>query len=80
MTASVPKQDPDTERVQQNAYNDIRTQTHNLQIVGVIIPFAKLQNDTKTTVKQWKTSEISQNFCNSHKNVHFQNVLKSQTF
>ena len=52
MTASVPKQDPDTERVQQNAYNDIRTQTHNLQIVGVIIPFAKLQNDTKTTVKQ----------------------------
>ena len=32
-------------------------QKHNLQFFGVI-PFAKLQNDTKTTVKRWKTMKM----------------------
>ena len=32
----------------------IRTKTHSLKTFGVI-PFAKLQNDTYTTVKQLKT-------------------------
>ena len=35
----------------------IRTQTHNLQIFGVI-PFVKLQNNTKTTVKRLKTMKF----------------------
>ena len=42
MTASVPKQDPNTQKVQNNAV--YRTK-HNMRIVGVI-PFVKLQNNT----------------------------------
>ena len=42
MTASVPKQDPNTHKVQKNAY--LPGQKHYLQMFRVI-PFAKLQND-----------------------------------
>ena len=46
MTASVLKQDPNTlkKKNQKNTYF-IMTQTHNLQILGVI-PFIKRQKDT----------------------------------
>ena len=47
MTASVLKQDPNTQKVKTKTKKRlfIMTQTHNLQIFGVI-PFVKLQNDT----------------------------------
>ena len=35
----------------------IRTQTHNLQIFGVI-PFVKIQIDTFTTVKRWENDNL----------------------
>ena len=43
MTASVVKQDPNTEKVQKNAY--LLGHKNSLQIFGVI-PFIELQNDT----------------------------------
>ena len=43
MTASVPKQDPNTHKVQKNAY--LLGQKHYLQMFGVI-PLVKLQKDT----------------------------------
>ena len=44
MTASVLKRDPNTEKVQTNAYLFILTRTHNMQIFGKI-PFVEPQND-----------------------------------
>ena len=68
--------DPNTCKVQKNAYLLWHRQTHNLQIFGVI-PFVKLQNDTSTTVHatfwgnphfSWTQSErkwkwLAESFC-----------------
>ena len=43
MTASIPKQDPNTEKVKKNAF--YCDKTYNMRIFGVI-PFLKLQNNT----------------------------------
>ena len=53
MTASVLKQEPNTERFERRT---ITTRTHSMHIFGEI-PFVKPQNDTWTTVKRLKTME-----------------------
>ena len=53
MTASVPKQDPNTKKAS-NERLFILTRTHSMHIFGEI-PFIKPENDTSTTDKRLKT-------------------------